>query len=138
MDRQILIPLSIFLLLISLFTGCSGPKDDEVAHVFNDVPDDATWGHAVQVLGKWGYICGNGEGTFNPDATLSRAEMAVLLMKAKYGPDFMPEYTSGAWWGCWVDCAVADGLMKPVSNPNAPATRADVVTLMWLMTQEAR
>ncbi len=31
--------------------------------------------------------------------------------------------------------AEAKGLMEAVTNPDAPATRADIATLMWLLAQ---
>ena len=135
MDRRIIALLFSFLLFSSILTGCSEILDVEAAHVFDDVPDDCTWGHAVQVLGVKGYVCGKGEFVFDPEATINRAEMAVLLVRAKYGPDYVLESISEPWCKCWIDKAVADGLMSPVADPMAPATRADVTTLMWLMGQ---
>ncbi|MEJ2563969.1 MAG: S-layer homology domain-containing protein [Anaerolineales bacterium] len=138
MDRKIITLLLGLLLFSSFLTGCAGTYKVEAAHVFDDVPDESTWGHAIQVLGYQGYVCGKRDRQFIPDATVNRAEMAVLLVRAKYGPDFVPESESVLWCQVWIDIAVADGLMSPDVDPTAPATRADVVALMWLMTQDAR
>lgn len=135
MDRRLALITVIALLISSLLTACSQSVDAEAAHVFDDIPDDSPWGHAVQEIGSDGYMCGKSKGKFDPQATLSRAEVAVLLVKAMHGPDYSPDAMSGAWWECWIECAVKDGLMEPVSDPQSPATRADVATLMWLMSQ---
>jgi len=134
-DRSIIALIFSFLIISSVLTGCSETLDVEAAHVFDDVPDDCTWGHAIQVLGCKGYVCGKEENTFDPQATISRAEMAVLLVRAKFGPEYVPEATSNPWCQCWIDKAVAEELMSPVGDPTVPATRADVTTLMWLMGQ---
>jgi hypothetical protein len=134
-DRRIVFFLISFLLISNFLTACSGPLHVEAAHVFDDVPDESTWGNAVQVLGYEGYVSGKDEHNFHPEAIMNRAEIAVLLLRGKYGPEFMPESRSEPWFECWVDQAVDEGLMSPVEDPTEPATRADVVTLMWLMSQ---
>lgn len=135
MDRRIIVLLFSFLIISSVLTGCAAILDVKAVHVFDDVPDDSIWGHAIQDLGYEGYVSGKMERSFVPDAAVNRAEMAVLLVRAKYGPDYVPESTSVSWSECWIDKAVSGGLMSAVKDPAAPATRADVVTLMWLMSQ---
>ena len=131
--RMVLLP--VLLLFTIVLTACSQPTEMITFHVFDDVPDDVLWGHAIQTLGTKGYMSGKAEGFFDPDASLNRAEIAVLLVRAKLGPEFTPDPSPGSWCKCWIDEAVAQGLMSPVTDPLVPATRADVATLMWLMTQ---
>lgn len=46
---------------------------------FPDVPEDATYAEAVEVLSALGIIVGDENGNFNPDSPITRAEMSKLL-----------------------------------------------------------
>ena len=47
--------------------------------VYPDVADDANYAEAVKTLSALGIIKGDDQGKFNPDATITRAEMAKIL-----------------------------------------------------------
>lgn len=46
---------------------------------FPDVSEDATYSEAMAYLKETGIMCGDDKGNFNPDKTVTRAEMAVIL-----------------------------------------------------------
>lgn len=48
---------------------------------FTDVPRDAWYAEAVEYCAAQGLMIGNGDGTFEPDRTITRAELATVLMR---------------------------------------------------------
>lgn len=99
---------------------------------FTDVSGEGVWATAIHDLAADGYVRGRAPGEFAPQAAVTQAEMAVLLVRAAHGPTFEPPASSGDWWQTWAETAENDGLMPHMTNPDAPATRAEVATLMWL------
>ena len=111
-------------------------------------------GHAdevyVRYLASLGLISGFADGTFGPDATLTRAEASALFEKANgYDATGLPttapagcDFTDVAatdWFAGWVWQACADGFMNGVGgglfDPNNLLTRGQVVTIIhniWL------
>lgn len=126
-----LVPICFALAVTGASTPASHP--DLAPPPFADVSGDAVWGRAVSDMARRGFVHGTGAGFFAPDEGASRAEMAVLLLRAAHGPSFSPAVVPGDWWEPWVREAQAEGFMVDVDEPTAPATRADVVVLMWLM-----
>ena len=53
------------------------------ASVFPDVADDASYAEAVTTLNALGIMCGDDKGEFRPDATITRAEAAAVVIRAK-------------------------------------------------------
>ena len=49
---------------------------------FSDVPDDHWAYDAIYIAAKMGWIVGYPDGTFDPDATITRAEMMTLINRA--------------------------------------------------------
>jgi len=49
---------------------------------FSDVSEDASYNEAVQVMASLGLLVGDPEGTFRPDATITRAEFAAVIVRA--------------------------------------------------------
>lgn len=103
-----------------------------VATSFRDVPGSSPSATAIRSLAADGYVKGRSPDLFEPNASVTEAEMAVLIMRAAHGPSYRPPASSGQWWEGWVDAAEREGLMKGISNPDSPATRAEMATLMWL------
>ncbi|MBL8062368.1 MAG: S-layer homology domain-containing protein [Anaerolineales bacterium] len=79
---------------------------------FDDVPVDywaATW---IKQLAAEGITGGCGNGDFCPDRTVTRDQMAVFLLKAKYGADYAPpsvgsdtgftDVSSNHWAAAWI------------------------------------
>ncbi|NIS82723.1 MAG: hypothetical protein GTO14_21555 [Anaerolineales bacterium] len=97
------------------------------------MPRSEVWGEAIYSVCDEGYFVGRDDDHFDPHSHLTRAEAAVLMIRAQHGSDFKPAGTFEEWWMPWVQAAVAHGFMSEPIDPSAPATRADVATLLWLM-----
>lgn len=112
---------------------------------FTDLPAThwaASW---VEALAELGVTGGYPDGTFQPDATLTRAEAAVLLARAVGLP--AQDYTLGVglsfgdarlipdWAFRPVQVAVAAGLLQGDDNgnfrPEAPLTRAEGSAILY-------
>ncbi len=115
---------------------------------FIDVDSDRNTFEAIDGLRKEGWIVGRTSSPpmFFPDATITRAEMAVLIVRADGVPvsplsptGTIPDVPMDLWSAAWIEYAVHTGLMDLVQGsffPDMPPTRADVASLMWLLLQE--
>jgi hypothetical protein len=99
---------------------------------FSDVSGNSLWSSAIRDLAERGYVRGRAANEFAPDAGVTQAEMAVLLVRVARGSAFSPPTADDLWWQSWAAEAEREGLMAHMSNPEAPATRAQMATLMWL------
>ena len=113
---------------------------------FADDDAIAAWARAaVSALVEAGLLTGYEDGTFRPGQTLTRAEMAVLLMRALISQG-LTEWSNVAATGfadddaipAWARAAVAvlaeagliEGDADGSFHPHRPLTRAEAVTLM--------
>lgn len=111
---------------------------------FTDVPKDLNSSEAIEELRLEGWIVGVGDNEYKPFDTVTRAQMAVLIVREKHGVHVKPTPLHGAapdvpqdYWGYkWIAVAVKEGLMDLYDDgnfyPRNPATRADVAVLVWL------
>jgi hypothetical protein len=76
--------------------------------VFSDVPSGAFAAAWIEQLAAEGITSGCGGGKYCPANPVTRAQMAVFLLKAKHGSSYIPPAATGVF---------AD---VPVSNPFAP------------------
>ncbi len=60
---------------------------DFTAQVFNDVPPSAYYFDAVNILSTKGVTAGCGNNDFCPGETLTRADMAIFIVRAIFGSD---------------------------------------------------
>ena len=136
------------LLLIAL-GGATMVSPLVIAGPFVDVEPERNTFEAIDELRKEGWVVGRSTAPamFFPDAAITRAEIAVLIVRAKHGVNTLPASPAGtipdvptAFWGAaWVEYAVNDGLMDLIDGdfyPDVGATRADVASLMWLLMEE--
>jgi len=122
------------------------PKDDP------DTPDVPVPGHAfVDVAGHWaeanilkaeklGIIAGYPDGSFRPDRTVTRAEFAVMLVKALklQNEGAVLSFKDADRIGLWARTAVAQalsmGLIQGDANdsfrPEAPLTRSEMAVML--------
>jgi hypothetical protein len=121
------------ILVFLLVSACSTSMTDTTEMDFSDVPSGEVWGDAIKHICSDGYMHGKAGDTFDPYAPLTRAEAAVIMMRIEHGTDYVPENNEGEWWAKWVSEAVSEGLMDAVKNPDSPATRADIATIVWLL-----
>ena len=133
MERRLLISMAAGLLLISI-SACSTrvAAQPDVA-VFIDVPEEEIWGQAIAHVRTEGYMMGKSAEVFDPGAPITRAEIAVVMLRVNHGTDYSPDQVEGDWWTAWVEQAEDEGFLQEGSDPSAPATRADIATLIWLL-----
>ena len=118
-----------------------------IAKPFVDVPKDHWAYQAVDELRLDGWVVGRSikPSMYYPDSAITRAEIAVLVMRAKRGTSFFPPPATGLfpdvsknYWGAkWIEQAYHDGLLGPSADgnyyPRNPATRADTAVLIWIL-----
>lgn len=136
--------LVILLLTLSLtLGGCTM----SIANPFVDVSKDRNTFEAIDGLRKDGWIAGRSvnPSMFYPDSTMTRAEISVLIVRAKHGVQYKPAPPEGtipdvdvSYWGAgWIESAISAERMDlfPDGNfyPRQPATRADIAMLFWMV-----
>ena len=60
------------------------------ANPFNDVPCPSTYADWIEQLANEGVTAGCGGGNYCPNNAVTREQMAVFLLKAKYGSGYVP------------------------------------------------
>lgn len=135
-----LVAIGALVILISAVVGLAllaGAPVQEQPPAFEDltgVPGAAL----IEEMHREGFVagCSTEPPAFCPDREITRAEIAVLLVRAERGSDFEPAAAPDAdhWGDPWLAEAERLGLMQPVpdGHQDDPATRADVVILLAL------
>jgi hypothetical protein len=111
--------------------------------VFDDVPADywaAAW---IEQLADEGITGGCGNANYCPDLSITRDQMAIFLLRAKYGSTHIPPAASGAvfddvpanyWAAGWVEQLAAEGITGGCGNgiycPLAPVTRDQMAVFL--------
>ncbi|MDN5331084.1 MAG: hypothetical protein PWP45_309 [Tepidanaerobacteraceae bacterium] len=108
---------------------------------FKDVKEDAWSAKAVYTAADWGFVNGYEDGTFRPNGTITREEIAVILSRtfglASSGkkPDFKDRKMISPWSEESVAAAVAGGLLKGFEDgtfrPKATASRAETAVIIY-------
>ncbi|GEM_PF-6033280 len=95
--------------------------------LFSDVPLThwaAAW---IEQLANDGVTNGCGGGNYCPDAEVDRAQMAVFLLKAKYGASYVPPAATGTlfadvplthWAAAWIEQLANDGVTSGCGGGN--------------------
>ena len=111
---------------------------------FADVPVDywaAAW---IKQLAAEGITSGCSSGSYCPEQPVTRAEMAVFLLRSKYGTSYMaPNVGDGTgfsdvpadhWAAAWIKQLVIEGITAGCQIgmycPNAPVTRAQMAVFL--------
>jgi hypothetical protein len=111
---------------------------------FADVPNNywaAAW---IKQLAAEGVTSGYGGGNFCPNSPVTRAEMAVFLLRSKYGSSYIPpNVESGTgfldvpvsyWASAWIKQLAVQGIAGGCGNgnycPENPVTRAEMAVLL--------
>ncbi len=113
--------------------------DQNVPHTvsFSDVPADAWYAEAVNTLASLGMINGYPDGTFRPDAPITRAEFCVIALAFAYEPeDFdcnFRDVSTSDWFYDYVAQATSYGWISGADRsfrPNECITRAEVSVIV--------
>jgi hypothetical protein len=109
------------------------------APVFSDV-SASYWGYdAISSLSSRGIVSGYPDGTFKPDASITRAEFATMLVKASGlntsgTTGTFTDVTAGAWYYGSVNAAASAGLVSGMGDnlfaPNALVTREQMAVMV--------
>ena len=92
---------------------------------------------AVEALASRGIISGYEDGSFRPDASLTRAEFAALTVRALGLPDdkkaYFTDVSSGAWYHGYVSIAAGYGIINGIGgnlfNPAGTITREEAAAI---------
>jgi hypothetical protein len=110
--------------------------------VFGDVPTSywsASW---VEKLFADGITGGCGGGNYCPDLAVSRAQMAVFLLRAKHGSSYTPPPATGVfpdvptsyWAAPWIEQLYAEGITGGCGGgnycPDNPVTRGQMAVFL--------
>lgn len=106
-------------------------------HSFIDVEEDGWYTEAVATLTAMGIVKGRGDGIFDPAATITRSEFAVIAARFDSEDytesDLFPDI-HGHWAAAEINRAAQKGWVKGddagMFRPDAPITRAEAVTLI--------
>ncbi len=120
-------------------------KDVEITTSFSDVPADAWYAKAVNTLSSLGMLGGYPDGTYRPDAPITRAEFAaVALAFARESASASCSYadvSTNAWYYTYVAQASTYGWIGGYPDntfrPDNQITRAEVCVIVNNMLSRA-
>ena len=119
--------------------------DDDVKEVFSDVATTAYYAKAVQWASENGIASGVGNGKFDPNADVTRAQAVTFIWRAKGKPDTgatgaegekttqFSDVDKNSYYMAavtWATPDVASGLSTTTFGPDATATRAQAITFI--------
>lgn len=124
-----------------------GPTDKICAsfayHTFLDVPYSHMFWRYVEAVQNAGIARGCSTATYCPDDAVSRAQMAVFLVRGSHGSSFSPPPASGTkfadvpsdfWAASFVEQLAADGITRGCGTnlfcPNSTVTRAQMAVFL--------
>lgn len=108
---------------------------------YSDVPGNKWYNNAISTLSNMGIICGYPDGTFRPDAPITRAELTKIAASFFSDPRVAATYdgrfsdVQGAeWYISYLMTALEEGLIEGYPDgsfrPNRPITRAETCTIV--------
>lgn len=108
------------------------------AVTFSDVDTETVQGKAISAMQEKGYINGFPDGTFRPDATLTRAEFVTIINKMYMyyveAENIFTDVKSDDWFNHDVLAAVQAGYIKGMGDgrfaPNEAVTREQVCVML--------
>jgi hypothetical protein len=118
------------------------PTDGNVV-TFADTPPSNPFFDFVETIARNQISNGCGGGNYCPSAGVTRAQMAVFLLKSKYGSSYTPPPASGtmfsdvhanAFAAAWIEKLATDGITGGCGGgkycPNAVVTRAQMAVFL--------
>jgi hypothetical protein len=106
---------------------------------FGDVSDGLFYSAPISWMATTGLAAGFDDGTFRPDAPVTRAEAVTMLWRLACSPGDAPgapfEDVQADWYSTAVGWAVGieaiRGYPDATFRPDAPLTRAELATVLW-------
>jgi hypothetical protein len=122
---------------VFILTSTLGPYE------FFDVPQSNIFHDAIHTLAANGITAGCGNGNFCPNDSVTRAQMAVFLLKSKHGVAYVPPAASGdvfddvgagAFAAAWIEQLSAEGIAAGCGGgnfcPGSSVTRAQMAVFL--------
>jgi S-layer homology domain len=120
-----------------ILTSTLGPDE------FYDVPQSNPFHDAIHTIAADGVSAGCGNGDFCPNASVSRAQMAVFLLKAKHGASYAPpaatgrvfsDVPAGSFAASWIEELAAEAISSGCGGgsfcPTESVTRAQMAVFL--------
>jgi hypothetical protein len=116
--------MAIFLLRAKYGNSYTPPP--ATGTVFNDIPENywaASW---IEQLASEGVTGGCGNGNYCPNTFVTREQMAIFLLRAKYGDSYLPpaatgdfgDVPTGYWAAAWIEQLAAEGITGGCGGDN--------------------
>ena len=135
--------MAVFLLR-GIHTSSYTPPAIGAGSGFGDVPMDYWSGTWIKQLAAEGITTGCGNGNFCPEHPVTRAQMAVFLLRSKYGASYAPpavgtgtgfgDVPPDYWSAAWIKQLVTEGITSGCGNgnycPETPVTRAQMAVFL--------
>ena len=131
------------LAVVDSIEGCAAAEASVPISVdFLDVPPENPFHDDVNRVARNGVTAGCGNGDYCPSASVTRAQMAVFLLKAEHGSAFAPPACTGVFgdvacpsaFADWVEQLAAEGVTAGCGGgnycPDAPVTRAQMAVFL--------
>ena len=135
--------MAVFLLR-GMHTSAYAPPGIGAGTGFGDVPPSywsASW---IKQLAAEEITAGCGNGNYCPEQPVTRAQMAVFLLRAKHGAAYTPpaagagigfgDVQTNHWAAAWIKQLVAEGITAGCGGgnycPEAPVTRAQMAVFL--------
>lgn len=110
--------------------------------IFADVPCPGGFADWIELVSNEGITGGCGGGNYCPNNPVTRAQMAVFLLKAEHGPSYVPPMCSGLFadvacpspFANWIEQLVAEGITGGCGGsnfcPNSAVTRGQMAVFL--------
>jgi hypothetical protein len=111
--------------------------------VFGDVPISHWAADWIEQLSADGITSGCGGGNYCPNNAVTRAEMAIFLLRSKHGSSYTPPAATGTvfgdvpishWAAAWIEQLAAEGITSGCGGgnycPNQSVTRAEMAIFL--------
>ncbi|MBI3161400.1 MAG: S-layer homology domain-containing protein [Chloroflexi bacterium] len=111
--------------------------------VFSDVPSGSFAADWIEQLAAEGVTAGCGGGNYCPDSSITRAQMAIFLLRGEHGSDYTPPPATGTVFGDvptdsfaadWIEQLALEGITAGCGGgnycPGFPVTRAEMAVFL--------
>mgnify|MGYP002569260245 CR=1 FL=1 len=125
--------------IVTFLWRAAGSPEPVGTSAFTDVPASAYYTKAVAWAVENGITTGTSDTTFSPDAPCTRGQSVTFLYRARKGAasasTIFTDVPAGAFYAAPVAWAVENGITNGTStatfSPDAPCTRAEIVTFLY-------
>jgi hypothetical protein len=122
--------------------GAANQPPAATGTVFGDVPLSNPFAPWIEQLAGWRITGGCGGGNYCPNNPVTRAQMAVFLLKAEHGSGYIPPACTGIFtdvpcpsqYANWIEELAAEGITGGCGGgnycPNSPNTRGQMAVFL--------